>query len=68
LGLGFIGNARLRDLLASRNLSILAHGREPVGKEDCEALEAEARALLSRRVRDAERTLRSGAFAKLVIG
>ena len=67
LGEAFIGNARLRDLLTARNLSILAHGRAPVGRERCEALEAEARAILGERVRDLDRTLLKGSFARLAL-
>lgn len=65
LGEAFIGNVRLRDLLTARNLSILAHGRAPVGREGCEALEAEARTILGQRVRDMDRTLQNGTFARL---
>jgi CRISPR-associated protein (TIGR02710 family) len=67
LGQCFAGNARLRNLLTVRNLSILAHGRDPVSREDCQALEAEARFLLARRVHGLERILKGGEFIKLVI-
>jgi CRISPR-associated protein (TIGR02710 family) len=67
LGEAFLENKRLRDLLAARNLSILAHGRAPVGRERCEALAAEARGILAQRVRDLDKTLQGGTFARLAL-
>ncbi|MDI6821569.1 MAG: TIGR02710 family CRISPR-associated CARF protein [Actinomycetota bacterium] len=67
LGRAFLENSKLKSLLGSRNVSILAHGFKPVGEKVFVQLKEEVEKLLLLRINNLDELRRSATFCKLKI-